>query len=587
MMTRTKIICTIGPAVNTVDKMMELMKAGMSVARLNFSHGSHAEHLISINNLKEARSRMKMPLAIMLDTKGPEIRIGKIKNNHVHLDHGQHWLLVKEEVEGDENRVTIKPGFVLDMLQKDTTILFDNGYITSRVIEVTPNGVLVEIDHGGPISSNKGVNVPNASLNLPAFTETDIEDIKFGCQQDIDMIAASFVRSPEHVLAIKRLLDTQNKSDILVLAKIENHEGVQNFDSIIQVADGVMIARGDLGVEVPISQVPRLQKMMIRKSYLVGKPSITATQMLESMIKNPRPTRAEASDVANAIYDSTSAVMLSGETAVGMYPIETVNMMRSIVEEAEADFNYRAFFEQHSKIVYHDVPSALTLAAVKTAYTSRAKAIFAFTSGGSTARLISRLRPEMPIIALTSHEKTYHQLAMNWGVIPFLSDECKTINEANAKITALSLENELVSYGDLVVLTAGSPFGISGTTNMMIVESIGDVLVRGHTGVGKPVYGNVNMLLSLEGKKPYASRNHLIVISKCDESYIPFIEESLGVILQNHIDDVESEKFAIQVCKEMGKSVLTRADGATHNMKEGQLVTLHPDKALVYKGVVL
>lgn len=587
MNTRTKIICTIGPAVNTVEKMISLIQAGMNVARINFSHGSHEEHEISIRYLKEARAKMGVPLAIMLDTKGPEIRIGKIKNNHLELKEGDRWLLIKETVEGDDQRVTVQPGSVLGQIGVGTQILFNDGYISSHVIAVSEAGVLVEINHGGVISSNKGVNVPNTELDLPALTDKDIADITFGVQQGIDVIAASFVRSANHVLSIKRLLDEQNASDVLIIAKIENHEGVNNFDSILQVADGVMIARGDLGVELPISQVPRLQKMMIRKCYLAGKPAVTATQMLESMIHHPRPTRAEASDVANAIYDSTSSIMLSGETAVGKYPVQTVDIMRRIVQEAEGDFNYQAFFEEHSKLIYHDVPSAVTLATVKTAYSSNAKAIFAFTNGGSTARLISRLRPGMPIIAMTPREKTFHQLALNWGVIPFLSKEEKTIHQAFEKICSFSLEQGYVSYGDLVVVTAGSPFGISGTTNMMIVESIGDVPVRGHQGVGQKIYGNVGLFISLEGKQPYAARGQLIVISKCDASYLPFIRESLGVILENHIDDVESERFALKIAGEMNKPFIVRADGALRNLKEGQLVTMDPDKALIYKGVVL
>lgn len=461
----------MGPACHTLDKIMELMKAGMNVARLNFSHGTHSEHLTVINYLKEARKHLNMPLAIMLDTKGPEIRLGKVKEGHIHLQAGQRWRLSKSELLGDEQQVSIFPPDVLNGLSEGTRILFDDGYISSHVVELSDEGAIVEIENGGTIRSGKGVNIPNASLNLPAVTHKDIEDIRFGCQHDIDLIAASFVRSAEHVLAIKRLLTEEKKPDILVIAKIENCEGVQNFDSIVQTADGIMIARGDLGVEVPLSHVPRLQKMMIRKSYLAGKPVVTATQMLESMINNPRPTRAETSDVANAIYDSTSAVMLSGETAIGRYPVETVHVMRSIVQEAEMDFNYRAFFDQHAPLVYHDVPSAVTLATVKTAYSSNVKAIFAFTRGGATARLLSRLRPKMPIIAMTPNPKCFNQLAFNWGVIPYLSEPCKTIDEGFEKISSFALDNQLVSYGDLVVMTAGTPFGVSGTTNIMIVES--------------------------------------------------------------------------------------------------------------------
>lgn len=581
---RTKIICTMGPSVNSLEMITALAEAGMSVARLNFSHGTHAEHLEVIKMIKEVRTKLKRPIAIMLDTKGPEIRLRRIKNGSVFLSAGHHWLLVKEEVEGDEKRISISPPFVLDRLKVGMRLLFDNGYISSHIVEISSEGVTVEIENGGILSSGKGVNIPNSALDLPAFTDKDIEDIRFGCAHHIDIIAASFVRSADHVLAIKNLLIEEKRPDTMVIAKIENSEGVHNFDTIVQVADGIMIARGDLGVEVPISQVPKLQKMMIRKCYLVGKPSVTATQMLESMMNNPRPTRAEASDVANAIYDSTSAVMLSGETAVGKYPLETVKIMTSIVKEAEEDVDYRIFFDLHSHLVYHDVPSALTLAAVKTAYSSNAKAIFVFTNSGSTAQLISRLRPQMPIIAMTPSENCYYQLACSWGVTPLLSHYCHNVHEAMNILSDFALEKKLVGNGDLVVVTAGSPFGISGTTNMMIVESIGDVLVRGQSGIGKRLHGNVCLVMSAESKRSFEVRGCFLVITKCDDSYLPLIQESIGVILQNHIDDSESEKYLLHAAEKLGKTAIVRADGAAHVLKEGQLVTVDPAKALVYKG---
>lgn len=586
MVIRTKIICTIGPAVNTPEKITQLIQAGMNVARLNFSHGTQEEHLQTIKILKEVRNKLNVPLAIMLDTKGPEIRLGKIKGNSIELKAGQKWLLVGEPIEGDETRASINPALILDHLTPGVHVLFDDGYITSRVVKKTKEGVLVEILNSGVIKSGKGVNIPNGSLPLPAVTEKDISDIRFGCQQDIDIIAASFVRSPAHVLQIKKLLAAEKHPEILVLAKIENREGVDNFDSIVQIADGIMIARGDLGVEVPLSQVPRLQKMMIRKSYLAGKPSVTATQMLESMIHNPRPTRAEASDVANAIYDSTSAVMLSGETAVGEYPLETVQVMKSIIQETEADFDYRSFFAYHTAVVYHDVPSAVSLATVKAAYTSNAQAIFTFTSGGSTARLLSRLRPSMPIVAMTSQEKCYHQMACNWGVIPFFSQENDSLVKSFSSISTFALEQNIIHYGDLVVLTAGSPFGISGTTNMMILENIGDVLVRGTIGYGQRIHGNVTFLLSPESIKPFQVKDKFLVLTNCDDSYLPFIQEAAGIILQNHVDDIASESYAVTVSKSLGKTVIVRADAACRILKEGQLVTLDPERALVYNRIL-
>lgn len=586
-MIKTKIICTIGPAVNSLEKIIELIQAGMNIARLNFSHGTHEEHLDVIEKLHAARDYLGVPLAIMMDTKGPEIRLGKIKEGQVILKPRQRWKLVKDVVLGDEEQVSILPHDIPDQLTMGAEVLFDDGYISSIVVEKDEGGVVVEITNGGIIRSGKGVNIPNTHLNLPPMTDKDIQDIRFGCKHDIDIIAASFVRSAEHVLTIKKLLSEEKKNDVLVMAKIENNEGVQNFDNIVQAADGIMIARGDLGVEVPLSHVPRLQKMMIRKSYLAGKPVVTATQMLESMIHNPRPTRAEASDVANAIYDSTSAVMLSGETAIGLYPIEAVNVMRSIIKEAEMDFNYRAFFDQHAPLIYHDVPSAVTLATVKTAYSSNAKVIFAFTRGGGTARLLSRLRPKMPIIAMTGLKKTFHQLAFNWGVTPVFHAEPQTVGEGFEKISAYALENHLVTYGDLAVVTAGNPFGVSGTTNMMIVESIGDVLVRGHIGYGDRVHGTATIVFTPQSKRPYAVRDQLLVIAKCDESYLPLMQEAAGIILQNHINDIPSEKYAKKIALGLGKPILLRADAACQILKEGQLMTLDPEKALVYKGVVL
>lgn len=567
--------------------MTRLVEEGMSVARLNFSHGTHPEHQLMIERLKETREQTGAPLAIMVDTKGPEIRIGKIKAGEINLPPGHRWQLLPETIEGDEEAVTIRPGNILDNLTVGTRLLFDNGYIAASVIEKNAKGVVVQIQNGGPISSNKGVNIPNVDVDLPVLTEQDIRDIRFVCTQDVDLIAASFVRSADQVLQIKKLLAAEGRPDILVIAKIENHQGIKNFDSIVQAADGIMIARGDLGVEISLSQVPRYQKMMIRKCCLNGKPSITATQMLESMINHPRPTRAETSDVANAIYDSTSCVMLSGETAVGRFPLEVVNVMRSIIKESESDFDFQTFFQHHAALTYNDVPSAVTLATVKTAYSSGASAIFAFTTTGSTSRLLSRLRPAMPIIAMTPNKKSYNQMALNWGIIPFFCEGSNTIEEAFKQTSAFALEHGLVSYGDLVVVTAGSTFGITGTTNMMIVENIGDVLIRGHGGIGDSIYGNVKLIHSPDEVEPYQARNAIIVLSECDERYIPHIRESLGIVLENSIDDAESEEFLLKKAEELKKPMISRADAAMRVLKEGALVTLEPSKALVYKGVIL
>lgn len=574
----------MGPAVSTPEKIEELILAGMNVARLNFSHGTHEEHGQTIRYLKEAREKMGLPLAIMLDTKGPEIRLGKLKNDQIHLQEGSRLWFVKEEVEGDEQQITLTPPSALEGLKKDMFILLDNGYIITHVVESDKKGVLVEIDHGGVIKSTRGVNIPGAEVELPPMTEKDIEDILFGCEQDVDWIAASFIRSAEHVIAIKKLLEEHNKADIAVIAKIENREGVHNFDSIAQVADGIMVARGDLGVELPLTQVPRLQKMMIRKSFLASKPCVTATQMLESMMINPRPTRAETSDVANAIYDSTSAVMLSGETAIGNYPVEVVKVMKAIIEEAEDDFSYYEFFKQCTQRVFYDVPSSVASASINTAYSANAKAIFAFTTTGSTARLLSRLRPEMPIIAMTPNPKAYHQLALSWGVIPILCSEAHTIEEAKKYISEYALEKGLVQYGDLVVITAGTPFGRAGTTNMMIVDSIGDVLVRGSEGMGNRVSAKILLQPSPENNE-YRARGRILVINNCDESYLPLLKNAAGVIMQNHVDDIESERYLKKIAKTLDLPIILRAEGASDVLRDEQLVTLDPSQAIIYKGV--
>ena len=472
MRSRTKIICTIGPAVSSPEKISQLIDAGMNVARLNFSHGTHEEHLAVIRSLNEAREKKKVPLAIMLDTKGPEIRLGAIEGDAMPLKPKQRLLLVKETCIGNAERISLTPPHVLDDLKEETALLFDDGYIQATVVKKSAAGVLIEIQNEGVIKSHKGVNIPHVHINLPAMTEQDILDIRFGCKQDVDLIAASFIRSKEHVLEIKKLLATEKKSDILVIAKIENSLGIENFDAILEAADGIMVARGDLGVELPLKEVPSLQKMMIRKSIAAGKPVVTATQMLESMIKNPRPTRAEVSDVANAIYDSTSAVMLSGETAVGKYPIETVTLMKAIVEEAEKHFDYPEFFAKEGRYDFPDISTSVSLASVKTAYSTQARAIFAFTCSGFTARKIAQFRPQMPIFALSANPKIYHQMAFYWGVIPVPPAACKNVHEAIHVVSHFVLEKRLLQKGDLVVATSGTPFGVCGSTNMMLVETL-------------------------------------------------------------------------------------------------------------------
>lgn len=579
MIPKTKIVCTLGPAVLSFEKIQALIEAGMSVARLNFSHGTHDEHQQNIEWVKKAREKLGRPVAILMDTQGPEIRIGKVPGDALAVKVGQKLQI------GDGGLPFESPE-LLAALSIDQKVLFDDGYLIAHVVESGNRHIIVEMENAGTLKSGKKMNTPGARLPIPAMTPDDVADLKFGCKEGVDYVAASFIRSAHHVLSIKEVLAAEGRPHIPVIAKIECIEGVENLDPILQVADGVMIARGDLGVELDLALVPKLQKLMIRKCFQACKPSITATQMLESMISNPRPTRAEVSDVANAIYDSTSCIMLSGETAVGKYPIETVARMCSIAKEAEADFNYRSFFEQHSQRDYHDLSSAVAMAAVKTAYGVNAKAIFAPTTSGTTARLVSRLRPDMPIVAITTSKETYHQLALNWGVIPLFIESCHGTKEAIDAATQFALEQGLISFGDVVVVTAGVPFGKRGTTNVMMIEAIGEVLVRGHKGSGPQISGKIAIVLTPERGDTARTQGKIVLLTHCDNSYLQILKGAAGVILQNSIGDGSSETFATLVAKSLNIPVMCRADGAISILNEGEEVTLDPQRGIVYRGSV-
>lgn len=581
MAPRTKIICTIGPAVSTLEKMLALIDAGMNVARLNFSHGTHEDHRRNIRLLKQAREKRQIPLAIMLDTKGPEIRLGEIEGGAIEVKEKQKILLTRSKVLGNTQRISITPPSVLEHVAIGSTLLFDDGYIQAKAVKKVPEGVYVEICNPGMLKSHKSSNIPGAEIALPAMTAQDNKDIALGCEEDVDVIAASFIRSAEHVMEIKNLLQKHEKSSIKVFAKIENAQGVENFDQIVQISDGIIVARGDLGVELPLKKVPMLQKMMIRKCLQASKPVVTATQMLESMIKNPRPTRAEVSDVANAIFDSTSVVMLSGETAMGEYPIECCGMMRSIAEEAEKDFNYLDFFEQSSKGDYHDISTAVALATAKTSYTVQARCIFVYTSSGFTARLIARFRPQIPILALTADLKVYHQMAYYWGVTPIYCKECKNAEHAFELSSAYALKKGLVDKGDLVIVTSGYPFGVSGTTNNMRVESIGNVALRGKPGHGEMIRGKVALLLPSDEKKR-SFKNRIVILSRCEESMRSRLKDALGIILQNHPDDTASEAAAQLLGMALDIPFLVRADGAMTLLQEGQEIALDPAKGVIF-----
>jgi pyruvate kinase len=585
MRNKTKIVCTIGPSVQTLEKIMELIQCGMDVARLNFSHGTHEYHLANIELLKEARSLLGVPLAIMLDTKGPEIRIGKLLASPLQLKTGMRWILIGGKETSRADAIPVHPANILDPLQPGMHVLFDDGAISSKVIERVAEGVMVEIENDGIILSSKGVNIPEANLNLPAMTEQDVRDLTFGAEHDVDLVAASFICSADHVLQIKKLLNDLGKPEIQVLAKIENIQGVTDLDNIIQVSDGIMVARGDLGVELPLREVPRLQKLMIRKCIQAGKPIVTATQMLESMIERPRPTRAEVSDVANAIYDSSSAVMLSGETAVGKYPFQTVKMMASIARESERDFDYQHFFSLFEHHPTHDSTSSIAFAAVHTAYSSNATAIFLHTSSGLSPRLLSRLRPRIPIFALTTSKKVYNQMSLIWGVTPLYAPEVTDSTQAFEILSKYALEEQRVRFGDNIIMLMGDPFGVPKRTNTISIKSIGNVALRGSNSMGELVQGELVTLYGIkDGHK--TQWDPILLLTKYDHSYKLLLKEIKGVILQNHLDDQESERLLAADAKLLGISVLFQADDANALLKAGQLITLDPEHRTVYYGHV-
>ncbi len=472
-MRKTKIVCTLGPATNDPKIVEELIKSGMNVARFNFSHATHAEHKKRFDEFVEVRERLGVPVATMLDTKGPEVRVKKFLHGGAELKKGQSFILTTDEVDGTEEHCSVTYKGLPNDVKKGTVILIDDGLIELTVEDVVGNNIFCRVLNGGRVSDNKGINVPNVRLTIPFLGEKDKSDIKFGAEVGFDFIAASFVRSARDVLDIREYLASLGNTDIKIIAKIENMEGVRNADEILRVSDGLMVARGDLGVEVPLEEIPVIQKDLIKKVYNAGKQVITATQMLDSMIKNPRPTRAEATDVANAIYDGTSAIMLSGETANGLYPVEAVKTMARIAERTESDINYIHRFSTRIQDKGSDVTNAISHATCTTAHDLGAKAIVTVTKSGRTAREISKFRPLSPIVAFTMSKKVCRQMNLSWGVYPLILEEKANTDELFADAIEGAKKAGYVDDGDLVVITAGVPLGVSGTTNLLKVNIVG------------------------------------------------------------------------------------------------------------------
>ena len=470
-MRKTKIICTIGPASESEERLKELMLAGMNVARFNFSHGTHEEQKVKLTRVIKVSNELGLPVATLLDTKGPEIRLKDFEGGKAMLEAGQQFTLTTDEVMGTAEKASITYKNLKDDVKKGMTILIDDGKIEMTIEKITENDIVCRVINGGAVSNHKGINVPGAILSMPYISEVDRADITFCAQMGFDFLAASFARCKEDILEVRKILD-EHKSKAKIIAKIENMQGIDNLDEILDVSDGIMVARGDMGVEIPLEEVPVIQKTMIKKAVAKGKHVITATQMLESMISNPRPTRAETADVANAIYDGTTAVMLSGESAAGKYPVEAVKTMARIAERTEQDIDYSGRMKKSTQDMKGDITTAISHATCTTAADLNASAIITVTMSGFTAGMVSRFKPGCTIIGCSVNPRVCRQLNLSWGVAPLLIEKKDTADDLFEEATLQAKKAGLVKEGDVVVLTAGVPLGTTGTTNMLRVIEV-------------------------------------------------------------------------------------------------------------------
>lgn len=579
-MRKTKIICTLGPATDDEEVLRQLMLNGMAVARMNMSHGQHSDHKRRADMIKKLRAELNIPVALLLDTKGPEIRTGRFKNSKVNLETGQTFTLTTEDIEGDETRCSITFKDLPKDVQRGSRILIDDGLIEMKVTDVTKTDIVCHVVNGGTVATHKGINVPGVALSLPFISEQDKADIAFGVAQDFDFVAASFTRSAEDIIQLRGELEKNNCNNIRIVAKIENSEGVENIDEIIRVSDGIMIARGDLGVEIPMEEIPIIQKKLIAKAYSAGKQVITATQMLDSMMKNPRPTRAEATDVANAIYDGTSAIMLSGETAAGLFPVEAVKTMAIIAERTERDIDYIEKFRKRDIPERPDVTSAISHATCTTAHDLGAVAILTVSKTGQTARMISKFRPACPIISGTTEQKVLRQMNLSWGVIPILVDEKDNTDELFEHVVSVAQKEGYVQNGDLAVITAGIPLGVSGTTNMLKVHLVGDVLVSGMAVNHNSVYGRLCVCRSEEDAWENFKDGDILVIPKTTNEILPLMRKASGIITET--GGINSH--AAVVCLALDKPVIVGAKNATKLLKSGTTVKLDGNRGIVFSA---
>ncbi|MGP1455305.1 MAG: pyruvate kinase [Treponema sp.] len=581
-MKKTKIVCTIGPASDSEEILEELFKAGVNVCRLNFSHGSYEDHQMRIDRIKKIREKLNLPIAILLDTKGPEIRIKKFEKNSIRLTRGQEFTLTTREVVGNETICSVTYKNLAHEVQEKTRILIDDGLIELEVTAIK-NGtdIVCTVMTEGVVSNNKGVNIPGAKIRLPFLSEHDIADLRFGIKNKVDFIAASFTRSAEDVLNIRKILEEENGNDIYIIAKIENQEGLDAIDSILEVADGVMIARGDLGIEIPPEKIPLVQKMIIQKTLQVSKPVITATQMLESMTHNLRPTRAEVTDVANAIFDGTSAIMLSGETAAGKYPVEAVKMMHSIAVTTEDALQYEQILKNAVSEHSLSIGNAIAHATCSMALDMDAQVIITATSSGETPRALSKYKPKVPIVAVTPYEQTARRLALNWGVHPIVAHYFTSTDEMFKICIEIAKDHGFVKEGELAVLTAGVPIGLAGSTNLLKVETVGKILIKGKgMGIPKTVTGRVRVIQTETDLLADFRDNDIIVAKRTNDLMNSFMERAAAIITEN--SNVSGHAAIMGMM--LGKPTIIGAASATTILKNDEFITINGKTGVVIKG---
>ena len=574
---KTKIVCTLGPSTDKGDVLRQLMQEGMNVARFNFSHGSHEEQKARLDKLVALREELDLPVAALLDTKGPEIRLKELKGGKAELKEGQLFTLALGDFVGDASRVAITYEDLHNDVKAGDRILIDDGLIEMKVVRLDGTDIVCEVINGGMISNKKGVNVPNVELSMPFISETDYSDIVFGIENGFDFIAASFTRTADDILQIRKILEEHDCKSVNIIGKIENKQGVDNIDDIIRVSDGIMVARGDMGVEIPMEDVPVIQKILIEKVYKAGKQVITATQMLDSMMKHPRPTRAEATDVANAVYDGTSAIMLSGETAAGDYPVEALQTMVKIASRTEQDINYMSRLKKRSILTNPDITNAIAHATCTTAMDLNASAIITVSNSGRTARMVSKYRPACPIIGCSVNKDVCRKMSLSWGVTPLLVELKHNSDELFDHAVDKAEEMGLIKQGEIVVLTAGVPLGISGTTNMIKVHVAGHILMQGKGLNDKVDSGNMCVVNSAEELKEKFKVGDIIVAKDTCNEMMEQIRLSSGLILEKNSINCHGAIAGLS----LDIPVLIGAENATQILKSGAFVTLDGKKGIV------